>query len=102
MANITEIGINTGSLDRDTDSLNNLLSRIGGEAEGMFGAVRVLDTMWDGPANTAFNEQFRGDYESMKDICATVQSLVRCMENASRQYVSGENQVRGIVDSIRI
>lgn len=102
MANITEIGIQTESLDRDTDSLNGLLSRIGGELEGMFEAVRVLDTMWDGPANSAFNEQFRGDYENMKEIRDTVQSLVRCMENASRKYTDGENRVRNVVDSIRV
>lgn len=102
MGAITQIEINTGALDRDTGSLNGTLDRIDREMGGMFDAVQTLDGMWDGPANAAFVQQFRIDYESMQEICKGVRALVRSMEDASRKYVAGENQVNGIVSSIRI
>lgn len=102
MATIAQIEIDTAALNRDTNSLNSTLGRIKSEITGMYEAVRTMDGMWDGPANEAFNTQFRVDHNNMNSICNAVQSLIRSMENASRKYVAGENQVNAVISSIRI
>jgi len=102
MAEVVEIGIDTSALDRDTGTLNGTLNRLQTELDGMYESVRMLDTMWDGPANEAFNQQFQADHRNMQQICETVQALVRSMEHASRSYSSGEAQVMQLVDSIRL
>jgi len=101
MADIVEIGIHTEALRRDTETLNRTLSSIRSEMDGLYEAFRVLDAMWDGPANQVLNRQFRSDHENMRSICDTVQLLVRCMEGAERKYTNGGNRMRGIVDSMR-
>lgn len=102
MEEITEIGIHTAALRRDTDTLNQTLREIRSEMDGLYEAFRILNTMWDGPANETFNRQFCVDHENMDEICGTIQLLVNCMERAGDRYERGGSQVRAIVDAIRI
>ena len=97
-----EIAINTSTLRGDINELKQSLATARKQMESMFDQVAELDTMWDGPANAEFNNQFRNDYENMKNLCKTVESLIECMEFARDQYNLCENEVSGIVDSISI
>lgn len=92
----------TNVLARDTGQMRSTLRRILEELEGMYGAVRALDAMWDGPANEMFKLQFRNDYENMMSICETVRDLIRCMENAAQRYRIGGAQVESAVEQIPI
>ncbi len=99
---IREIKIDTSILNRNVDDMAFLLNRIRNETNKMYEVIRQLDSMWDGPANSVFVQQFRNDYQNMQRIFQTVQSLLNCMENARQAYNSGENQVDAIVSLIRI
>lgn len=101
MAN-QEISINTDSLTADIAELNRTLAMARKELNDMFTQIQELDAMWDGPANETFNRQFANDYENAKGLCATVQSLIECMQYAREQYNSCENQVNTIVSAINI
>lgn len=101
MAN-QEITINTDTLASDIAELNSALETARRTLSDMFTQIQELDAMWDGPANDEFNKQFANDHENAKDLCATVESLIACMEYAREQYNSCENQVNGIVSAIRI
>lgn len=92
----------TRALERDTARMTFALRRIEEELDGMYGAVRALDAMWEGPANEAFRLQFHSDYENMQNICQTVRDLIRCMENAGRRYQTGGVQAESAVDQIPI
>lgn len=101
MAN-QEITVNIDTLASDIAELNNTLSTARKMLGDMFTQIQELDAMWDGPANDEFNKQFVNDHENAKEMCATVQSLIECMEYAKEQYNSCENQVNGIVSAINI
>lgn len=101
MAN-QEITINTDTLASDIAELNSALETARRTLGDMFTQIQELDAMWDGPANDEFNKQFANDHENAKGLCATVESLIACMEYAREQYNSCENQVNGIVSAIRI
>lgn len=101
MAN-QEITVNTDTLASDIAELSNTLSTARKMLGDMFTQIQELDAMWDGPANDEFNKQFVNDHENAKGMCATVQSLIECMEYAKEQYNSCENQVNGIVSAINI
>lgn len=102
MAEITEIGIDTGALNRDTNALNATLNQICTEINRMYDAVAALNAMWDGPANEAFIIQFNNDHEAMQSICTAVQSLIRSMEDAGKKYNNSEQQAGSVVASISI
>lgn len=99
---IGEIAIDVSALNRDVSALTSALRQVRSEIEGMYEAVRVLDRMWEGPANAAFVEQFNIDYKNMQELCAAIQSLIRCMQNAGASYTTGENQVANIISAIKI
>lgn len=101
MAN-QEIAVNTDTLASDIAELNGALETARKVLNDMFTQIQELDAMWDGPANDEFNRQFANDHENAKGMCATVQSLIECMEYAKEQYNSCENQVNGIVSAINI
>ena len=97
-----EISINTSTLSGDIDKLQQQLNIIRNDLSKMYQAVHTLDTMWDGPANAAFNMQFNKDKNDMTELCNTVQRIIDCMEYAKKEYNSCEGEVSGIIDSIAI
>lgn len=99
---VKEIAVNTSTLAGDIGELRETLSNAKAQLEDMFNQVKELDTMWDGPANIEFNQQFSNDYENAKNICATIESLIECMEFAKNEYNSCENEVNSIVSAISI
>lgn len=101
MAN-QEITVNTDTLASDIAELSTTLGTARKMLDDMFLQIQELDAMWDGPANEEFNRQFVNDHENAKGMCATIQSLIECMEYAKEQYNSCENQVNSIVSAISI
>lgn len=97
-----EIAVNTFSLAGDISELRETLSNAKTQLEDMFNQIKELDAMWDGPANAEFNQQFSNDYENAKNICATVESLLACIEFAQNEYNSCENEVNSVVSAISI
>lgn len=97
-----EITVNTFTLAGDIDALRTTLQIARKQLDDMFTQIAELDTMWDGPANEAFKAQFNLDYETTKNLCETVESIIACMEFAKEQYNTCENEVNGIVSSISI
>ena len=97
-----EITVNTSALAGDINGLRDVLANARAQLEEMFGQVRELDTMWDGPANGEFNRQFNNDYENAKKLCETVESMINCMEFARNQYDLCESEVGSIVSAIAI
>lgn len=97
-----EIAVDTSTLAGDISELRTTLSAARAQLNDMFNQVAELDAMWDGPANEEFKKQFGIDYENAKNLCATVESLLGCMEFARDQYNLCENEVNGIVSAIRI
>ena len=97
-----EITVDTQTLAGDISELETALSAAEAQLEEMFNQVTVLDTMWDGPANAEFNHQFKTDHDSAKEMLGNVRSLIECMTYAREQYDICENDVYGIVSSIKI
>ena len=94
------IEINIPSLRSDVDEMRAELIRIRDDMKKMFEAMQALDTMWDGPANRAFQLQFSGDYELMEDMCQTIDSLIAYGENAEKEYTNCENAVATAIAEI--
>lgn len=97
-----EIAINTDTLSRDIDTLQAQLNMIRHDMQRMYEAVRVLDTMWDGPANAAFNVQFNKDHTDMNALCDTVQKIIDCMSYAKGEYNACEHDVSAIIAAISV
>ena len=96
------IGINIGTLANDITQMQNELKGLENEMKLAFDSVTELDTMWNGPANDAFNRAFESDRQAMEEMCKIIGSLIDYMENARDEYRKCEASVSSEIDAIRI
>lgn len=97
-----EIEIDTNILANDIETMQSLLDSINADMDRMYDAVHVLNTMWEGKANAAFNVQFHKDQADMRELCKLIQKIIGYLRFAKDNYNKCENQVSSIVNSIKI
>ena len=96
------IEVNMTALEQDTKELKETLKLVRDDMGAMFETVQELNTMWDGPANKAFNRQFESDRQVFEELCKSVEDILGSMENAQGEYQKCEAGVREEIDKIRI
>ena len=96
------IEIDTNTLNRNINALEENISAIKAEIDKTYDGIRVLDGMWDGPANAEFNKQFSLDYARLLEICDHLTSCAQKLDQARVQYEDGESHVAQIVAALRV
>ncbi|WP_432627721.1 WXG100 family type VII secretion target [Brotaphodocola sp.] len=95
------IGINLEALGRDIGQMQTELQLLRSHIGLTYDSIKELNTMWNGPANEAFNQTFESDYQSMNEMCKMIKSLIEYMENARDQYRHCEDLVSQEIESIK-
>ncbi|MDO5131595.1 MAG: WXG100 family type VII secretion target [Eubacteriales bacterium] len=99
---IKEIEQNTDLLSDDIIRLEEAKDALESAVDAMFDAVKNLDTMWNGPANAAFNAQFQADYQTCREMNRTLGLLIEKLRNARSEYDKCESEVESLIREIRI
>lgn len=99
---VTYIEVETEQLKRDTQELLENRQKAENVLKEMVQEIEELNTMWSGKANRAFRIQFAADVAMMQELLEKMKKLAECMEYASTEYVRCENEVKTLVDSIKI
>ena len=99
---ITYLEIDTGQLNRDIGELDENINKATKTLTEMVQEMEELNSMWQGQANMAFRAQFQNDNVLMQELLQEMQKLEECMRYASSEYVKCENEVKDMVDSIKI
>lgn len=99
---ITVIEVNTATMARDIESLENYLRQVEERMKSMFSSIRELDSMWDGPSNEEFNRQFQLDYAMCEEMCSILSELIESLVHAKIEYEKCERNVEGVIRAIRI
>ena len=102
MAGLTEITIDMSLLQNTVTTMQEQVARLRGDMDDIFNQIQELDRMWDGPANDTFRAQFLQDRQEMQEICNELQKMNDCLVYAKNEYNTCENNINGIVTSIRI
>lgn len=100
MADYIEVNIQT--LEQDVKDMDEALKLVQSDMTGMFESVRELDTMWDGPANAAFDRQFTADKQTFDTLCEAVAGIIDSMDNAKDSYRKCEANVKEEINRIKI
>jgi WXG100 family type VII secretion target len=100
MADYIEVNIQT--LEQDTKDMESAVKQVRGDMDAMFNSVTELDSMWDGPANTAFNQQFNVDKQVFEELCAAIDGIIDSMKNAKDSYRKCEASVSEEIGKINI
>lgn len=83
-------------------SMQDKLEYIKNNQQKMFRAIEDLDNMWIGDSHDAFKAQYQSDDQSMKELCQLLGSIIDDVNDASRKYEECENNVRSLINNIRI
>ena len=99
---VNEIAINTVTLSRDIEQLQNVLNQLEKDRRKLAQEIQELNSMWQGPSNQAFNTQFKTDCTSFENLCKTIREMIQAMEHARTEYELCDNKVNGLVGALRI
>ena len=100
MADYIEVDIST--LDQDVRGLAETLEKVRKDMNDMFGTIKELNSMWEGPAHETFMAQFEGDSQVFEALCNTVEGIIDSMNNAKDAYRKCEANVRDEIEKIKI
>jgi len=96
------IKINTAALRNDSRKIGDMVKNAEKELNDVYSLMEILDAKWDGPANEAFKQQFKADYENFKSVCNFVRSFSDQLENAAKEYEVCEDAINNAVKAIRV
>lgn len=96
------IEIDTAQLGGTSSNIEGMVGQMKESVQRLYAELAELNTMWDGPANAAFNDQFQRDSEEMSGICKALDGYVQDLNTARNEYDKCDSDVRSIIDAIRI
>lgn len=99
---VTDISVNTANLRNDIGKLRGALNSLVHTKDMMVGRIQELNSMWKGPANHAFNQQFMLDQQEFENLCEILEKMIQAMEDARAQYDICDSKVNDLVNTIRI
>jgi len=97
-----KIEVNTAMLQNDLNRITEDIEAIRAEINNTYEGIMVLDGMWDGEANRAFNIQFSRDRARLLETCEALERYLGKIEEVKAQYESSEDRVADIVAALRI
>lgn len=96
------VEVNTDKLRSDTNEMNVILEKMKSSVDDMFSAVEHLNTMWEGSANTVFNEKFGSSYDDIKSYFSSVKKFLENITADCSSYDECERSVSELVESMQI
>lgn len=100
MAN--EIACSTSALGADIKEIQQAYESVVKNKDEVKAAVDALNGMWRGAAHDVFAASFANDYETISNLCQTINQIISCLNFARAEYDKCEQQVRDAVASIHI
>lgn len=97
-----KIRINTNSLDKTRQEIQNRLDHIQKDIENIMSDMATLSSMWDGIAHDAFHGAVTDDIQFLMSACDCIKGIVKYEDNAVTEYNKCEAQVADIISQIRI
>lgn len=99
---IREITVDTVTLQNDINDVQNTLGKVKMHSESMFRELDALGDMWDGEAHGTFAMQIQENRRKMQELQKVIERLIECMQYADHEYLSCEDAVHSIINTIRI
>ena len=88
-------------MGQDVTNVNDYLQRMGGDYQNLIQRKAILDKMWDGSANEAFNKVFNDDLIALMTMLSNLKKLYSYEEMAKNSYAACENMVAELISDIK-
>lgn len=98
----SEISNNTDILGSDIRNLREQLNRARSHVQQLNDQMEELNHMWKGPAHDAVQKQFVKDFQTISELCASLERMADNLESTRRAYERCESNVSSAVFAIHI
>jgi WXG100 family type VII secretion target len=98
----SEIACSISALGSDISNIQSQYDAVVKAKEALMTAVNSMNGMWAGSAHDTFVSAFNNDYERIGNLCKTIDNIIKCLENAKKEYAKCEQTVRSYVDAITV
>lgn len=99
---VSQIQVNTAQMDSDIRRLRGTLAQTRAHIETLRAKMAAMNNMWEGPSNLAMRQRFQADHDQMLALCGSLEELIQILESIRQAYDACENNVRSMVDALRI
>ncbi|MBD5450245.1 MAG: WXG100 family type VII secretion target [Lachnospiraceae bacterium] len=99
---IREITVDTVTLRNDINDVQSALAKVKMHSESMFREIDILGDMWEGETHDAFFVRMQENRQKMQELQKVIERLMECMQYADHEYLSCEDAVHSIINTIRI
>lgn len=97
-----KIRVNTNSLDKTKQSLQEKLNNIKAAMEQIENDMTALNAMWSGEAHDAFVVSTDTDIQFLNNVCESIQNVIDYEETAVTEYNKCERQVADLIAKINV
>ena len=96
------IVIQTDQLQGTIDHLEEMLEDARTQLSELYDVVQEQNSMWEGPANLAFQQQFAADEQAAMDLCQMLGRFLQSMKYARASYDRCEQDLIEAARRIRV
>jgi len=100
MASIIEV--DTGALASDFSRLEQLIEQLRSAKNNLIKEMNEIDSMWEGPANAVFINQYSQDNEMFEHLIESLNRAVGCVGFARQNYDECDSEVSDLVSSLNV
>ena len=97
-----EIANNLGSFKNHIEDYNRGYHELVRDFEAVVSHMKALNGMWTGEAHNTLMIRFEKDRQTVQGMLEYMRQILEDLQFANAEYTKCENNVAGIVDSIRI
>lgn len=97
-----EIANNLSALKGDADDYTRAYQKLVKDFDTVVSQMHALNGMWTGQAHDAFLQRFEQDRIRNQNMINYIRETLEAIEYAEMEYIRCENNVAGLVDSIRV
>lgn len=98
----SKIRVNTNNLNQTRQELQSKLDKIRNDIEQISANMSRLNSMWEGDAHQAFQQNVTSDIEYLTGACDSLQGIINYESTAVTEYNKCEQQVSDLISQIRI
>lgn len=94
--------IETSFLKEDADQVELKIRSLSSSLTKLREKMDELNGYWRGSAKTAYEAQYRRDCTTLEENISELNTILEAMFFAVKQYESCENDVRSVIDAVKL
>ena len=97
-----EMANNLEAFRRDIGVFETAYAGMNTNYRRLFDDINTLGTTWEGPAHSAYDAQFKADAAMFEELLNLLKQIMDDLNFAHREYSTCEQNVRDLINNIRL